>query len=209
MKKHIFIILIFFFVSSESFAQNEFTIGYIANSLFHPLINVSGGMLSAPKSNEPIVTTWVKNAFQTSGLKIPLSDPIKYTDVYTEEPGYYSKASLFIFGTRGNYYANLEKPLIDLRFRNREKVIRGFYRFFSKDEWGRHFIPKDLLNQSVNDISKQSGVVVHYVTDLDSDSMIELWISYKLMYGEIGNMVYEQTEDSTWTSVSNHCYNCD
>ncbi len=143
-------------------------------------------------------------------LRFTLSDPVKYINYYGEDTtGYYGKVSQSIPDENGNYYANLETPLEYLELQNREQIIFSFYQFFSEDWWGKHFIPKKLLNQTIDEISKQSNVLVHYITDLDLDSKYELWISYKVLYGKSGNMIYEQTGKTGWDSLSNHCFMCD
>ena len=209
MKKRIYVFLVVIFISVESFAQDEFTIGYIDNSLFHPMLKYIHGTLLKTEYDKFDIPKWVKKAFQKTDSKIKLSDPIKYSDIYTEEPGFYGKTHSPVSENRGYFYANIEKPLINLRFQERDKVIHNFYEFFSNDNWGKHFIPKSLLDESIDEIYQETGVIIHYVTDIDKDAQYELWISYKLTYGEIGRMVYEQAGDSKWISISNHCFNCD
>lgn len=206
----IYIIIIIILASSESFAQDNIVIGYITDSFFHPIIHVSEGVFSLPNSKKPTLPPWLKNAFIESDVEIQLSEPIKYADIYgPDKPGYYGETSIITQADRGSYFANLENPLKDLKFENREKVILNFYQFLSQDSWGKHFISREILNLTVDQIAQKSEVKIHFVTDLDSDLLYELWISYKLMYGKIGNMVYEQTKDSKWLSITNHCFNCD
>ncbi len=200
MKKQMLATLLLILISSKCLAQDGVMIGYIRDSLFHPLVYFSDGRLAAPDINESMFPAWVKNAFHATDLKITLSDPVEYIDYLGEDKtGYYCKILQSTPAERGNYYANLETPLEGLELQNQEQTIFSFYKFFSEDMWGKHFIPKKLLNQAIDEISKQSGILVHYITDLDSDSM----------YGEIGNMIYEQTGKTSWASLSNHCYMCD
>lgn len=47
-------------------------------------------------------------------------------------------------------------------------------------------------------------------TDPDHDGRKELWIDYRLMYGEIGRMVWEQSDSGEhWAEIANECFACD
>jgi len=211
MKKQILTTLLLMLISSKCLAQDGAIIGYIKDSLFHPLVCFADGRLTAaPDTNKSMIPSWVKNVFHATDLRFNLSDPVKYINYYgVDTTGYYGKVAPSTPDESGNYYANLETPLKYLELQNREQIIFSFYQFFSEDKWGRHFIPKKLLDQTIDEISKQSNVVVHYITDLDSDSKYELWISYKVLYGKSGNMIYEQTGKTGWDSISNQCFMCD
>lgn len=90
-----------------------------------------------------------------------------------------------------------------------DNLAAAFYRFFRNDDWGRRFTWPDSHQATVDVLARTWGVLLHAETDLDTDNRRELWMSYGLMYGETGAMVYELRDDGGWESVANHCFKCD
>ena len=196
-----FIILLSLFISISS-AQDNYVIGYIDDAKYHPLIITDYGIIQKPDCNSIVFPEWVVNAFEQSELKIVISKPIFYIDVYSDEEGKYCTVLESLTFERDAFFANDTIPKIELSSPKKDMLIYSFYRFFSTDNWGKHFISRDLLKKSIHEISGKSSIIIHHITDLDTDSLYELWISYKLSYGEIGRMVYEQSAESFWIPIS-------
>lgn len=92
-----------------------------------------------------------------------------------------------------------------------EDTLRNFYTFISKDaHWSRR-IENRLLKKSIKDIETESGIHINFITDINKNSKVELWITYDVIYGMVGRMVYEQRKnsDDNWNLINNICLNCD
>jgi hypothetical protein len=105
------------------------------------------------------------------------------------------------------FYKNIDG--VDIESKDDEIQSMSFYTFFSKDNWGKHFISKAQLSLPIEDIAMETGVNIHAITDIDGNNRYEVWVSYELMYGEIGVMVYQKDESEEWKLVVNHCFMCD
>jgi hypothetical protein len=139
-------------------------------------------------------------------INIQLNETMYFEDIYNEG-NIYHFYSIQKKIKRGTFFST--KRNLDFNFRyNDNNLTKRFYKYFSKTKWGQHFISGNLLQKDVTAIENNSGVIIHHITDIDSNGHFELWITYKLKYGEIGAMVYEN-ENNTWNEISNKCINCD
>ncbi len=186
-------------------------IGYIDDSRFHPLVVITSETLSRADSAKLELKGKLRNAFRVLPETYLIQKQEDYLDAHGEDtPGRFGvinekKSSIRDFYTLQQSVYPSQSPDVN------KEIIRNFYVFFSRHKWGQHFFEgKKLLDKPVEEIAKKTNLRVHVVTDLNHNSRPELWISYKLMYGEIGRMLYEQAGDgSNWDEIANHCYLCD
>lgn len=189
-------------------SNQKIIIGFVQENHFMPLTIIDNDSLySAPLGTklEGKIIKIVSKEKEVHSIK----SSGQYTDIYTDELHDFAVIDTSI-SSRDAFYV-MSKKVFHFKLPDAcMDLIHNFYTFFSKDDWGHHFIGQELLKESTHDIAEKSGVMIHFITDLDSDNFMELWISYKLMYGEIGYMVYEQDLASNdWISIANCCVNCD
>ena len=211
-------VIIFLLLASTLYAtllsaneQPAGIIGYIDDSRFHPLVVVTEETIRSVDSAKMELKGNLRNAFRITPESYSIQKQEDYVDPYGKDtPGRFGvinkKASSLreFYALQPSVYPS-QSPDVN------KEVIRNFYVFFARHKWGQHFFEnKDLLNKPVAEIAKKTNLRVRVVTDLNHNSRPELWITYKLMYGEIGRMVFEQASDgSNWSEIANHCYICD
>jgi hypothetical protein len=191
--------------------QQPETIGYIDDSRFHPLVVATSGTISRADSAKMELKGKLRNAFRVAPETYFIQKVEDYVDAHGEDtPGRFGVINKKTSSIRDFYTLHPSGYPSQSPDVNKE-IIRNFYTFFSHHKWGQHFFEgKKLLDKPIEEIAKKTNLRVHVVTDLNHNSRPELWISYKLMYGEIGRMVYEQAGDgSNWGEIANHCYLCD
>ena len=202
--------------TSYSFAEKADAIyGYVKGEYFHPMVSIKNNEIMLASRVDIDTPAKIKPIFKDDSNDqntkvISLSSPENYKNVLGVEGGG-TRAKLI--QTHGEdtssflFFQSINNQSI--KFYNDESINISFYHYFSKDNWGQHFINKALLVKSSKDIGKETDVNIHGLTDLDSDGKKEVWVSYKLRYGEIGVMLYEQSNDNNWELLLNHCYWCD
>ena len=87
-------------------------------------------------------------------------------------------------------------------------IESSFYRVFAQDRWGRQFFDTSDLDGPLPEITAESKVRTHGVTDVDRDGRLEIWVTYRLVWGEVGAMGWEET-GTGWTRFAIHCFDCD
>lgn len=207
--KYIFAIFLMLFASYSIAEKKSVPVyGYVRDGNFHPILSVennqfkvlAGSHSNIPKSIEPLFVRGSANALEISGSE-------NYKDVLGVDK----------VGTLGKISSE-EKPAtlfykdIDsasVKSSDNQSESMSFYTFFSQDKWGRHFISKAQLSLQLENIANETGIIIHAITDIDANGRSEVWVSYKLMYGEIGAMIYQQGEKEEWTLLVNHCFWCD
>ncbi|WP_075187031.1 hypothetical protein [Teredinibacter haidensis] len=207
--KYIFAIFLILFASYSITEKKSVPVyGYVRDGNFHPVLSVennqfkvlAGSHSSIPKGIEPLFIRDSVNTLEISGSE-------NYQDVLGEDK----------VGTLGKisseekpdtfFYKSIDSAAVNSS--NNQSKNMSFYSFFSRNEWGRHFINKNQLSLSLENIAKESGVFIHAITDIDENGRNEVWVSYKLMYGEIGAMIYQEEEKEEWKLLVNHCFWCD
>jgi len=185
-------------------------IGYVDSSQFHPLIVLDGKHINVANSVQLELTGKIMDAFEEKGHVAASEKQITELDAYTDEQVRFGLIAPVV-REKDRFYVLNSSPLNKAVILEKNHVIKSFYKHFSKDNWGRHFVENlDWLKLPLNQLYENSSVWTHYVTDLDDDGLLELWMTYKLMWGEVGRMVFEQSETgSSWIRISNHCFNCD
>lgn len=194
----------------ESSCADKQVIGYVRDSLYHPLIVLANDSLMKAESRDLELGSFIINAFEREGDTVRCQEQIDYEDLYTDELARCCRVSTKVKEDNQYYLmggSSLSDELVDID----EQVVRGFYQWFSKDEWGRQFLGNpSWLTLPLESLYDSSEVWTEYATDLDHDGALELWIMYKLMRGEKGRMVYEQGQDKAqWICLAIHCYDCD
>jgi len=192
--------------------QQPAIIGYIDDSRSHPLVVVTSEAISRADSAKLVLKGRLHNAFEDTPQTFSVEKQQDYIDPYDDKDtprrfGLIDKkfSSVSVFFTLQPAAFPSQPPVVN------QEIVRSFYVFFSGHKWGQHFFAvKKLFDKPIEEIAKKTNIRVHVVTDLNHNSRPELWISYKLMHGEIGRMVYEQASDGRgWEEVANHCYACD
>jgi hypothetical protein len=130
-----------------------------------------------------------------------------YVDPYVEErPGKFGAVTALGPGVVVFAYLSPSPEAVD--FRSDTIAVRSFYRFFSRDRWGANFLDEVSLDAPLQTIADSSNVRAYGLTDADRDGNPELWLTYQLMYGEIGAMVWERAP-AGWHMLAYHCFSCD
>jgi len=215
--KVMFAVFFILFIN-KSFAENTAaTYGYVKGEYFHPMLSVnnnkiitSGMSVITPINIKPMFKSDTND--QRSNV-IPLSSPENYNEALgVEGGGTRAKLTRYIDTDDEQsspylFFQSSNNPLFKLY--NDETINISFYHYFAKDEWGQHFVNKALLVKPSKEIGNETDVNIHGLTDFDRDGKKEIWVSYKLRYGETGVMLYEQNHNDTWSLLLNHCYWCD
>lgn len=131
-----------------------------------------------------------------------------YVDRYNEDrPGKYGSVATPL--PRGVVvFAYLGPTREGIEVRSDTAGVRSFYQSFARDGWGRHFFESVSPHAPLQTIADSSRIRPHGLTDLDGDGRAELWLTYQLVHGEIGAMVWEQTAQG-WQMLAYHCFQCD
>lgn len=189
--------------------QSNTVAGYASGSDFWPMVTVQNGHLLDIVEPMPLKRRAIAS-FSDSKHRYSISKST-YAGVDEMNGGNPVLCKVTPRVTKDDFFYVLPASFKPASPSQYEEVVHNFYVFFSRDNWGRHFIEDQAWLENKNsEIAKKSKVSVRHVTDLNHDGRMELWISYQLMYGEIGHMVYEQTNDmSGWKMLSNRCYGCD
>ncbi len=138
---------------------------------------------------------------------MPLVAETTYVDPYVDDrPGKFGAVAPLSPGLVVFAYLGPEIGPVD--FRSDTAVARSFYRSFSRDYWGRQFFDNVSLDGPLQAVADSSKVRPYGMTDADGDGNPELWLTYQLMYGEIGAMVWENTPQG-WRMLGYHCFRCD
>lgn len=195
----------------NAFAEGpSLIVGYIDDSRFHPLIAIDENEISKAVSNKLVLMGELFNTFEQHEQIIKLNKQTDYFDLYTrrlERCGIVG----FEYSMRNFFFTlnSIKKSSHLPRSQHLNEII-SWYIYFSKDSWGKNFIRPEWLEKDVTAIADKSGVQIHYITDLNKNSNVELWITYELMYNKIGRMIYEKSKQlGQWIEIANHCFNCD
>jgi hypothetical protein len=192
--------------------QQPVVIGYIDDSRFHPLVIATADTISKADSAKLELKGQLRNAFEDTPQTFSVKKQQDYTDPYDDKDTPRRFALTDKKFSSVNTFFTLQPTAFPSQSPDAYKEIaRKFYAFFSGHKWGRHFFTdKKLLEKPLEEIAEKTNLRIHVVTDLNHNSSPELWVTYKLMHGEIGRMVYEQVGDgSNWEEIANHCYECD
>lgn len=197
-------------VAALSFGLNTLAyadvIGYISDHNFHPLVVIENGSFSEAKSRNINLIGTLREAFEPQSASLSITAQKDYEDAYSDELGRFGVV-------RGKFREDafyLLKSSIPLHSAVPSKALaRDFYEYFSVDPWGKHFAEGAGSMEPATFLEQDKSVRILYETDLDSDGKKELWMTYRLMYGEVGRMVWEQVGPKKWQSIANHCFNCD
>src|SRR3989442_7145288 len=192
--------------------QQAGIIGYIENSRFHPLVVVTSETISRADSAKLDLKGQLRNAFRHKSETFSIQKQEDYVDPYVDSdtPRRFGLVNKKISSVSDFY--TLQPSIFPSQSPNVNKEIVGnFYSFFSHDKCGQYFFKAlKLLDKQLDEIATKTKVPSNMITDLNHNSRPELWITYELMYGEIGRMVYEQASDgSNWEMIANHCYVCE
>jgi len=191
--------------------QQSGVIGYIDESRFHPLVVVTPQTITKADSTKMDLRGELRNAFQANSASFSIQKQSDYVDPHGEDkPGRYAAINKKFSSIR-DFFTLQHSPFPSQSPDLNKELVRSFYTFFSRDNWGSAFFQdKKVLKQPIEEIAKKTNLRIHAVTDLNNNSRQELWITYKLMHGEVGRIVYEQaSEGSDWEELATHCYMCD
>ncbi len=208
----LYLTLIFIFLA-PAFCKAEITLLGFAQERFIPLLQLDTvkNELTSAKKNGITKSSPISNAFKDSRDQFPIAKWEDYNDELNGDSISLAKLAKKTNAERGAIFrtcANDCKPLAAKPLQDDQ--AKSFYKYFSNDNWGKHFVTSDLLKKSTTEIANKSGVQIHYVTDLNKNKRPELWITFKLMHGEIGYAVYEADEkENNWVSLVNQCPGCD
>jgi hypothetical protein len=163
---------------------------------------VTSGTISRADSAKLDLKGQLRNAFRDKSPTFSIQMQEDYVDPYddSETPrrfGLVNKkvSSVSDFYTLQPFIFPSQSPNVN------KEIVGNFYSFLSREK---------LLDKPLEEIAKKTNVRIHVITDLNHNSRPELWITYELMYGEIGRIVYEQASDgSNWEMIANHCYVCE
>ena len=181
-------------------------IGYVRDGKFHPLVTVEGQRIAEAHSRELQLVGSIRNAFAPSTTSLSVTSQEDYEDAFSDELGRFG----VVEGKAEDNQFYLEGSSSPLRAEAPSKELkRSFYLHFSKDRWGRHFADSPGAKDPVSVLEEEGKIQALYATDLNANGKTELWLTYRLMYGELGRMVWEQSGVNEWVSLTNHCFNCD
>lgn len=182
-------------------------LGYLQDGRFFPLIVTTPSSFASASSTTTITGT-LRNAFRATKESYVVRSAKQYEDAFTDEWWVYGELPTNVSKREEFYTLGARVPG---SFADRKTdTVMSFYRFFANDKWGRHLIDnRDWLKLGPSKIAENSNVRAHYVTDLDTDGLREIWLTYVLMYGEVGRMIFEESGGGQWKQVVNHCYSCD
>ena len=179
-------------------------IGYIEHNYFFPIIEINNNKIETNISINDCLSFEALNSY-----KKPFKFKVQYYtnlfDRYTDKYNLVAKV-------------NTSKSFDKILFSNEPKIITkdivlfqndiiNFYQYFKNDKWGRNFYEKIKKPKTISDFEK-TGIKIILITDINMDKNIELWITYRLMYGEIGRMIYEK-KDNNWKMILWRCHSCD
>lgn len=208
----LFFLSLFFHFQSLA-TPSEFLIGYSEEEDFVPLLAVMGESLKKLETLPQAPYKKIRDAFQNSTESYQIKKwEINIDDMSGDS---YVLAKLdrkIVKPKRGTFFISCIGVCKQPEVKNQSsEILNSFYSFFAKDKWGKHFIPTDLLKKSTAEIAAKSEVHIHHLTDLNKNGLPELWITYRLMHGEIGHMVYEQgsKKATDWKMLTNGCIGCD
>ncbi|TEW50153.1 hypothetical protein [Psychromonas algicola] len=211
--KKVFVTFLICFINT-CFAENTSAIyGYVKGEYFHPMLSIKDNKILITSGININTPAQIKPIFEDNAIVINLSVPENYNEALGVEGGGTRSKLIQPLNLDGQqpapflFFQSINYPSIT-RYNN-ESINMSFYHYFSKDDWGQHFVNKALLVKPSKEIGNETDVNIHGLTDLDSDGKKEIWVSYKLRYGEIGVMLYEQSNGDTWDLLINHCYWCD
>lgn len=185
-------------------------VGYVRSGHFHPLIVRDSVGITPANSSELNLLGRLVNAFESGGQSAALTRQEDYVDPFTDVAGRFGLVEDSVPERGHFYYLNGSTGELLPTDGGNDPAAVSFYRFFASDQWGRRFIEQEWLTLPAEEIARRSDVVVHFVTDLDRDGQQEVWITYRLKYGEVGALVYEETGvQDRWVLLVDHCYVCD
>jgi hypothetical protein len=200
------IFLVISLLAITTFSASAEVIGYVRDGKFHPLVTVDGKRIAEVQSRKLQMVGTIRNAFEPSPESLRVAGQEDYEDGFSNKLGRFGKVQ----GKAKDNQFYLQGSSSPMRAKVPSKELkRSFYRHFSNDPWGRHFAESGGSKKPVAALEKKRDVQVLYATDLNANGKPELWITYRLMYGEIGRMVWEQRGINEWVSLANHCFNCD
>lgn len=197
-----------FFAVCDSALADPVIIGYMAEHRYHPLITVEGSRISEVKPRTLSLVGTLRDAFVPNKTALSVQRQEDYEDAFTDKLGRYGivlgesqENSFYVLnGTAGSIHAKIPS----------KEMKKSFFGFFSKDQWGRHFAESADTRDPIRVLESEGKVQLHYATDLNRNGKSEVWATYRLMYGELGRMIWEEgTNPGEWISIANHCYNCD
>ena len=180
--------------------------GYVGGGTFHPLVLFEGGQLVRVEVADLQLEELLAYRVNGDTTSIQLGQQERYVDRYTDENGIF--AHVAIAATGYPFFAYTGAGAGVLVFRPDTAATRSFYRVFAQDPWGRQFFGTSDLDGPLPEITAESKVRTHGVTDVDRDGRLEIWVTYRLMWGEVGAMGWEET-GTGWTRFAIHCFDCD
>jgi hypothetical protein len=189
-----------------AFPSDPSMIGYVRDGAFHPLMAWDGGSLLTEHIVERPLGGRLGYVIDESRSDFVLDENVDYIDPYTEEPGRFAN----VMGRPAGpvVFAHVGGEPQEISLRADSTLAHSFYRAFAKDRWGSRLLRNADLETSLSEIALASNVITYGTTDLDADGHPEIWVTYQLMYGEIGAMLWEEGPQG-WARLVNHCYICD
>jgi len=184
--------------------------GYVQEGQFHPLLVLAGAQFAKYDAKTSLVGT-LRNAFDPKGPELHVEKDLEFDDLDADPPAKGRLGEVPGRSYRKLFFELSPGPVPRPAVAPSLEQKRSFLRFFAKkDDWGGQFAEGAKPGGEVAKIEQRGNVQILYATDLDGDGKTELWITYRLMYGEIGRMVWEQTDkNGEWVELANHCSSCD
>lgn len=196
--------------ASTSQAGDTVVIGYVQDSLFHPLLTVTNDTLAPAHSRSLDLKGTLADAFEPDGDTATVVEQTDYEDMYTDQLGRYGVIHSSVNENERYYILNHSckcTAVVDAD----DFTIIGLMQMLAKDSWDHLFAkPNEWQSLPADSLEEKSLIQLQYTTDLDHDGHIEAWLIYKLMWDDWGRVVYEQNADNSgWTKLADHCLNCD
>jgi len=196
--------------ASTSQAGDTAVIGYVQDSLFHPLLTVTNDSLAPADAPSLDLKGSLADAFEPDGDTATIEEQEDYEDMYTDELSRYGVVHTPVEENERYYILNHPCVCTAVVDANDLTVI-GLMQTLAKDSWDHLFAkPNEWQSLPEDSLEGKSLIQLQYTTDLDHDGRIEAWLIYKLMWDDWGRVVYEQNADNSgWTKLADHCMDCD
>ncbi|OIO59496.1 MAG: hypothetical protein COX57_03090 [Alphaproteobacteria bacterium CG_4_10_14_0_2_um_filter_63_37] len=182
--------------------------GSIDHGQFHVLLSFDEDGFDTPPSTALNLTGTAYPLFASAPQIVELPQQRDSEDDFTDEP-----VRMGLTGDEQSwdraFFVLHDDPQHWLGNAPSETDVRSFYRFFAHDRWGSNFVPSSLLDAPLEELAPATNVTVLFATDVDHDGHNELWMTYRLMWGELGRMVWEADDNGAWVNLANRCFNCD
>ena len=196
--------------ASNLHAGDMSVIGYVQDSLFHPLLTLTNDSLAPADSRSLDLKGKLVDAFRPDGDTATVVEQKDYEDMYTDQLGRYGVIHSSVDENERYYILNHACECTAV-LEVDDATIIGLMQTLAKDSW--HFVfakPGQWRSLPTDSLEENSLIQLQYTTDIDRDGLVEAWLMYKLMWDDWGRVVYEQNADNSgWTKLADRCFNCD